>query len=48
MKITKIVVGYLEENCYLLEKNKKYLLVDPGEDTKRVLEFIKGKEIIGN
>lgn len=47
MKITKIIVGYLEENCYLLEKNKKYLLVDPGEDQEKVLDFIKDKEIIG-
>ena len=47
MKIDRIVVGNLQENCYLLEKNQKYLLVDPGEDITKILEFIKEKNIIG-
>ena len=47
MNIDKIVIGPLEENCYLLEKSNKYLLVDPGEDLEKILDFIKEKEILG-
>ena len=47
MNIDKIVIGPLEENCYLIEKNNKYLLVDPGEDLEKILDFIKEKEILG-
>ncbi len=47
MKINSIVVGPLEENCYLLEKDNQYLLVDPGEDLNAILDFIKGRDVIG-
>ncbi|MEE3342692.1 MAG: MBL fold metallo-hydrolase [Bacilli bacterium] len=47
MKITKIKVGLLECNCYLIEKNNKYLLVDPGDDLEKIEEFINGKDIQG-
>ena len=47
MNVLKIVVGSYRENCYLLEKDDKYLLVDPGEEIDRILDFIKGKDILG-
>ena len=47
MKVESIVVGELQENCYLIGKDDKYLLVDPGEDTQKILDFIHGKEVIG-
>jgi glyoxylase-like metal-dependent hydrolase (beta-lactamase superfamily II) len=47
MKIEKIVIGAYQENCYLLETNNKYLLVDPGEGLDKILEFINGKDIVG-
>ena len=47
MKISNIIIGILEENCYLIEKNNQYLLVDPGEDLNEILKFIKNKNIIG-
>ena len=47
MKVESIVVGELQENCYLIGKDDKYLLVDPGEDTNKILDFIKDKDIIG-
>ena len=47
MKVDFIVVGDLGENCYLLEKNGCYLLVDPGEDLDRILKFISHKNILG-
>ena len=47
MKIEKIVIGAYQENCYLLETDNKYLLVDPGEGLDKILEFINGKDIVG-
>ena len=47
MKIDSIVIGDLEENCYLLEKDNCCLLVDPGEDLDSILSFIDGKNVIG-
>ena len=47
MRIDVIKVGGLECNCYLLEKDNQYLLVDPGEDLNKILHFIHGKDILG-
>ncbi len=42
MKIEKIIVGPLQTNCYLLEKNNKLIIIDPGD------EFLKIKKAVGN
>ena len=47
MKIKCIKVGYLKCNCYLLENDNKYLLIDPGDDLDAILNFIENKNIIG-
>lgn len=47
MNISMIKVGLLKCNCYLLEKNKQCLLIDPGDDYEKIKEFIKDKNIIG-
>ena len=38
MKIEKVVVGYLKENCYILEKNNQVLVVDPGDEAEKIKE----------
>ena len=47
MKINRLVVGYLQENCYILEKDNKVLIIDPGDEFDRINNFIKSKEIVG-
>lgn len=47
MKVSCIQVGELRCNCYLIEKNGKCLLVDPGDWYEKILNFIAGKEIEG-
>ncbi len=47
MKVECIAVGDLECNCYLLEKDQECLLVDPGDDYSKILDFIQGKNVIG-
>lgn len=42
MDIKKVVVGELEENCYVLAIDNECLVIDPGD------EFIKIKEAIGD
>ena len=47
MNIKIIKVGYLECNCYILEKNNKVLVVDPGDDYDKIKEELKDKEVLG-
>ena len=41
MKINKLVVGELQENCYILinEKNEA-LVIDPGDESEKILSFL--------
>ena len=43
MKIENIKVGYLETNVYLLSKNNHYLIIDPGDESEKIINQIKGK-----
>ena len=38
MEIKKIVSGRMDENCYLLINGKDAVLIDPGEDTFKILK----------
>lgn len=42
MKVETIVVGPLKTNCYLLEKDSTWLIVDPGEEFSKIEEHITG------
>ena len=42
MNIKRIVVGYLQENCYILEKNGHVLIIDPGDEFEKIDAQIKG------
>ena len=41
LKIKKIITGELEENCYIVEKNNKCLIVDPGDNFNKIKEKIE-------
>jgi len=47
MEIRKIVVGALEENCYVLIKNDTCIIVDPGADYNKIKEVIKDNKVLG-
>lgn len=47
MNIEYIKVGNLKCNCYLIEKENNYLLIDPGDDIEAIEKFIQGKTIQG-
>lgn len=42
MKVEKVEVGFLKENCYVLSIDNKCLIIDPGD------EFLKIKDLVGN
>lgn len=46
MKIKQIIVGALEENCYILSQNNKCIIIDPGDEFEKIKKEIDG-ELIG-
>ena len=47
MEINKVVVGILETNCYILTKNNKCLIIDPGDEYNKIKEQINNKQLVG-
>ena len=47
MEIKKIEVGLLEENCYLIKKENKGLIIDPGDDIDKIISMIGDTRILG-
>ena len=47
MNIKTIIVGELEENCYLLIKDNKCLIIDPGDEFNKIKKEIGNLEVIG-
>ena len=47
MKIKRIVVGFLGENCYILEKNKNAIIVDPGDEALKIESELKDINVVG-
>ena len=45
MKIDCLVVGELEENCYILRKNNHVIIIDPGSDGKRIIQEV-GDDVV--
>jgi glyoxylase-like metal-dependent hydrolase (beta-lactamase superfamily II) len=45
MMLTRLVVGPLQVNCFILadEKTKEAVIIDPGEDAQELLKIIKDK-----
>lgn len=46
MKITPVKVGYLEANCYILEKDGKIIVIDPGDEYDKIASIINNREIV--
>ena len=47
MDIKCVVTGYLDENCYVLIKNKTCLVVDPGDDFLKIKDAIGDNKVLG-
>lgn len=46
MVIKKLIVGPLEENCYIIgdESTKEAIVIDPGDEPDRIIELIKDND----
>ncbi|MDD4706381.1 MAG: MBL fold metallo-hydrolase [Bacilli bacterium] len=42
MEIKTLRVGYLQTNCYILKKDHKYLIIDPGDEANKIINYIDG------
>lgn len=47
MKIERLVVGSLEENCYILSFDNKVLVIDPGDEYDKINKTIDNREVLG-
>jgi len=47
MNIEKVVVGDLEENCYVIKKNNNVLVVDPGDEIDKINSVIGESKVVG-
>ncbi len=47
MKIEVITVGPIDENCHILycEEHKAAIIVDPGDSSRRIMEFLDMREL---
>lgn len=45
MNIKSVVVGSLDTNCYILEKDGEVLIIDPGAEEEKIIENITGKVV---
>ena len=47
MKIDTVIVGSLEENCYILRKNNNALVIDPGDEIEKINKVIGDSNVVG-
>ena len=47
MQIERIVVGELQENCYIVTKNNKTIIIDPGDEANKIIDAVKDKNVVG-
>jgi len=46
MDIKTVKVGILQTNCYILIKNKKAVIIDPGAKAERILQALGDAEVV--
>ena len=47
MQVNRVVVGPLETNCYILVKDDKCLVIDPGDEIDKIKQEIDNKQVVG-
>lgn len=47
MKVEKIVVDDLAENCYVvINEQKEAIIIDPGDEAQKIIDFLKPYHVI--
>ncbi len=47
MQINRVIVGYLETNCYVLKLNNECLVIDPGDEYEKIKDCIGDYKVVG-
>ena len=47
MKIDRVIVGSYLTNCYILSKDNKCLIIDPGDDYLKIKKAIGKNDVVG-
>lgn len=47
MKIERLIVGELEENCYIATIDDECIIIDPGDEFPRIKQKIGKKKVVG-
>lgn len=47
MQINRVIVGNLDTNCYVIEKDNKCLVIDPGDEYDKIEKVIANNEVVG-
>ena len=45
LKVKTIVNGILSENCYIAYQNKEALIIDPGYDADKIIDYIESQNL---
>ena len=45
MEIKRVVVGYLEANCYVVYQNENCIVIDPGDEIEKIISAIEDKNL---
>ena len=47
MNIESIKVGYLKCNCYILNIDNNVLIIDPGDESNKIIKAIDNRKVVG-
>ena len=47
MNVERLIVGDIDTNCYIVNIDDEYIIIDPGDDFSKIKEHLKGKKVVG-
>ena len=47
LKVITVVTGYLSENCYIVHNDKDALIIDPGDDSNKIISSVGNLNVLG-
>ena len=47
MEIKKLEVGYLDTNCYILKIDNECVIIDPGDEFKKIKKEVGESKVVG-
>lgn len=47
MRIESIIVGDYETNCYILDIDNEVLIIDPGDESDKIIKKIDNRKVLG-